>query len=230
VFGWDWGNPPTRLLGMRFQCLSGMVSLLHDALLPVRPTGIAAMFKRMMNRMATSTQLTWEEFERLPDQAGKQELLKGELIELPPAKDRHHNISESIRDLLKAAIEEAHARGQALDLGRAHQEKGYRLGYRNWLQPDVSVTHAGQTAGDYMEGAPAIAIEVVSPNNTPRALAIKTALYFEFGALEVWHFYPDEDRRVVVYVAGAEPVTVRDFVKTALLPGFVLDVQDTLRA
>jgi Uma2 family endonuclease len=180
-----------------------------------------------MDSMATTTLLTWEEFERLPDQPGKRELLKGELIELPPAKHRHHNISERVRDLLKASLDEAHARGDALVLGHAHQEMGYQLGGQSWLQPDVSVTHAGQAAHDYMEGAPAIAIEIVSPSNTPRALARKTQLYFEFGALEVWHFYPDE-RHAVVHVAGAAPVTIRDFVRTPLLPGFALNVPDIL--
>jgi len=33
---------------------------------------------------ATTTRLTFEEFERLPEQPGKRELLKGELIEVPP--------------------------------------------------------------------------------------------------------------------------------------------------
>src|SRR5580700_3772558 len=155
-----------------------------------------------MEWMATSTLLTWEEFERLPDQPGKRELLKGELIELPPAKYRHGNIGERIFIRLYAALEETRARGVAHSLGDAHIEMGYQLGGQSWLQPDVSVTHAGQAAHDYMEGAPAIAIEIVSPSNTPRSLAIKTALYFEFGALEVWHFYPDE-RLAVVHVAGA---------------------------
>jgi Uma2 family endonuclease len=181
----------------------------------------------MMDRMATTTLLTWEEFERLPDDPGKRELLKGELIELPPPKDQHNGSAHRILFRLCATLEEAHARGEALSLGEARLERGYLLGGKNWLQPDVSVTHANQTIKDYAEGSPAIAIEVVSPSNTPRFLAEKTAAYFEFGALEVWHFYPDE-RHVVVHVAGAEPVTICDFVTTPLLPGFTLNVQEIL--
>lgn len=37
---------------------------------------------------APRTSLSFEEFEQLPDQPGKRELLKGELIELPPAEFR----------------------------------------------------------------------------------------------------------------------------------------------
>lgn len=50
---------------------------------------------------ATTTQLTFEEFEKLPDAPGKRELLDGELIELPPPKRRHtltqHRIAEALR-------------------------------------------------------------------------------------------------------------------------------------
>jgi Uma2 family endonuclease len=181
----------------------------------------------MMDRMATTTLLTWEEFERLPEQSGKQELLKGELIELPPPKDRHNKIARTIFLWLYAAVEEAHARGEARGLGEVRIEAGYRLGPRTCLQPDVSVTHAGQTARDYLERSPAIAVEVASPSNTPQKLAKKTAAYFEFGALEVWHFYPAE-RHVVAHVAGADPVTIRDFLTTPLIPGLALDVQEIL--
>ncbi|HTX39190.1 MAG TPA: Uma2 family endonuclease [Bryobacteraceae bacterium] len=178
--------------------------------------------------MATTTVLTWDEFLRLPDQPGKQELVKGELIELPPAKDRHNTLGHRIFFCLHTALEQAHAHGEASGLGEVRMEAGYRLGGQTCLQPDVSVTHAGQRIQDYLQGSPAIAIEVVSPGNTPRALAAKTALYFEYGALEVWHFYPEEGH-AVVQIAGAEPATVRDFVTTPLLPGFALHVQEILR-
>ena len=182
----------------------------------------------IMNSMSATTLLTWEQFEQLPDQPGKRELLKGELSQLRPPKIRHDKIAHKILFRLDAALEHAHAQGQALALGQALHEVGYRLDGRTWLRPDVSVTHAGQSENEYLERSPAIAIEIVSPANTPRALAAKTALYFEFGSLGVWHFYPEEGH-AVVHVAGAEPVTVRDFVTTPLLPGFALNVQEILK-
>ena len=39
--------------------------------------------------MSTTTRMTFAEFEKLPEYAGKQELLNGELIELPPPKLGH---------------------------------------------------------------------------------------------------------------------------------------------
>src|SRR5580658_1188069 len=93
------------------------------------------------------TLLTFEEFEQLPDQPGKCELVRGELIELPPADLKHNRISDRIGDCLKPAVRQAHARGEAPDLGEAFHEMGYLLRQETWLQPDVSVTHAGQPEG-----------------------------------------------------------------------------------
>ena len=50
------------------------------------------------------TLLTFEEFEQLPDQPGKQELIRGELIEMPPADLKHNRISHRIYKRLDTAI------------------------------------------------------------------------------------------------------------------------------
>ena len=44
----------------------------------------------------TAHRLTFGEFERLPDEPGKLELLRGELIDLPPAKRRHNETADRI--------------------------------------------------------------------------------------------------------------------------------------
>src|ERR1700686_5267362 len=90
------------------------------------------------------TLLTFEEFEKLPSRPGKQELLRGELIEMPPAKRKHNKRAERLFLLLHTALAEMHTRGAALQLGEACFEMGYKLGKRSWLIPDVSITHAGQ--------------------------------------------------------------------------------------
>ena len=59
-----------------------------------------------MFRMGTTrTILTFEEFENLPSQPGKCELLRGELLELPAAKLRHNRLSHRIYKRLEAALE-----------------------------------------------------------------------------------------------------------------------------
>src|SRR4051812_33145369 len=114
----------------------------------------------MVSMGPTTATITFEEFERMPEQPGKQELLRGELIELPPADLLHARIARAIFRLVDTALATAQERGQATELGEAFPEVGYKLLNSGYVQPDVSVTHANQPSGKYFEGAPAIAIEV----------------------------------------------------------------------
>jgi Uma2 family endonuclease len=172
------------------------------------------------------TLLTFEEFEQLPDQPGKQELIRGELIEMPPADYKHHLIADRIFGFLKVAIQQAHARGEAGDLGEAFREMGYRLPGEGWLQPDVSVTHSGQRVEKYLIGAPAVAVEVISPSNTAKRIDAKAELYFQFGAREVWRFLPKK-KQVMIQVPGSIRVIAEDSViTTPLLPGLALSVKE----
>ena len=176
----------------------------------------------------TRTLLTFDEFERLPDQPGKRELLKGELIELPPAKLRHNLNAEHIQRRLEAALEAAHSRGKAIGLGRVHHEMGYKLAADTYVQPDVSITQAGQAADEYYLGAPAIAIEIISPSSTAEEIRVKTNLYFQFGALEVWRFHP-KTRDVTVHLPGRSyDLGENDTLTTPLLPGLSLPVREIL--
>jgi Uma2 family endonuclease len=169
---------------------------------------------------------TFEEFEQLPDQPGKQELVRGELIEMPPADYKHHDVSHRIFKLLDSAVEGAHARGEAGELGRVFHEMGYLLPGECWLQPDVSVTHAGQRVEKYLIGAPAIAIEVISPSNTVKRIDAKAQLYFQFGARELWRFFPKK-KQVTIQLPGNVRVIAEDeVITTPLLPGLALAVKE----
>jgi Uma2 family endonuclease len=177
---------------------------------------------------ATTVHLSFQEFEALPDSPGKQELLEGELIELPPAESKHNRVALRTTILLNEALTRAHADAKASELGEACHEMGYLLGPRTWLQPDVSITHAAQMEGKYFEGAPAIAIEIVSPSDRAGELRQKTELYFRFGAREVWRVFPNT-RQVVVDVPGSSSVLgENDTVSTTLLPGLALPVASML--
>jgi Uma2 family endonuclease len=149
---------------------------------------------------------------------------------LPPPDEGHNDISHAILFRLIETLLDAHRRGEAADLGKVRMEAGYRLG-DGWAQPDVSVTHAGQPRErGYLQGAPAIAIEVVSPSNTARHLEAKTELYFAHGAREVWRVY-DDPLRIVIDTGGHYRVLgPEDRVTTPLLSGFALTVRELLDA
>ena len=131
--------------------------------------------------MSVSTLLTEDEFLNLPEFTGKQELLDGELIPLPPATYFHSELSNRLVDTL----------GKLLDKNRVWMVAAYRLRKGRWLIPDVSVSWPDQPIeDDWFQQAPMIAIEIASRGNTGQELEQKTAAYLEGGAAEVWLIYP----------------------------------------
>ena len=172
---------------------------------------------------AVLTHLTFEEFERLPDQVGKLELLRGELIDMPPAKRKHNETAHRILFFLCRLLEDLHARGEAGQLGSVWHEMGYRMGARSWLQPDVSITHPNQESGDYYVGAPAVAIEVISEGNTADAVEGKVAEYLAHGAIEVWVVYPKRGHLWVYTPNGAAAMHKTPF-RSAILADALVDV------
>ncbi len=129
--------------------------------------------------MGAITLLTAEEYLNLPDAPGKHELLDGELISLPVAKKFHNDIALEFWELLKTVLARP----------RVRIAEGYKL-RRGWLIPDVSVTWPAQPASDWFEGAPMIAIEIISRGNSADEIDRKTEAYLDEGAAEVWIVYP----------------------------------------
>jgi len=129
--------------------------------------------------MSAITLLTAEEFLSLPDTPGKQELLDGELISLPPAKNDHSIIAKAFWKLLEAALGES----------RVWFFEGYQL-KRGWLIPDVSVSWPDQPVSGWFQGGPMIAIEIVSRGNTAEEIDRKVGAYLQEGGAEVWMVYP----------------------------------------
>jgi Uma2 family endonuclease len=130
--------------------------------------------------LASAKTLTYEEFMQLPDKAGKQELVEGDLIEVPPPTERHSRIAHRLFRLLDRHLQAGM---------EARMETGYRMGERTCLQPDLSILRSDQPAGKYREGAPVLAVEIISEANRAPDVQRKLALYFEHGAQEVWLIY-----------------------------------------
>jgi len=90
------------------------------------------------------------------------------------------------------------------------------------LVPDVSITRAGQTEGKYLEGAPALAIEVISEANTARTTHRKVREFLANGSREVWVFSP-ETNSVWVF-RGKTGVEIEGALTSELLPGASIDL------
>lgn len=177
--------------------------------------------------MGTTARLTtFEDLFHLPDVPGKRELLSGELVELPPAKRRHNRIAEGIY----LALIQACRRARRQDMGQPHIAMGYRV-TRNpdsWLVPDVGISHPDQPGEDYYEGAPFLAVEVMSESNSEPQIARKREIYFANGASEVWVVDPEAERVRVYRPDQAQEFTGE--LRSEIVPGLRIDLRDLFAA
>lgn len=140
---------------------------------------------------------TLEDLDRLPDDGHRYELLEGELIALPPPMPEHADVAHNIQEDLIPVVRKSR-------LGRVYIELGFKLfkDERTWLIPDVSFVRAQRRLtrrkGEYFEGAPDLAVEVVSPSESARDVQRKVEAYFAAGAKLVWVVYQDPPR-IYVY-------------------------------
>jgi Uma2 family endonuclease len=79
---------------------------------------------------------------------------------------------------------------------------GYRLPNGDVRVPDVSFIRRerlpdGVSPRTFFDGAPDLAIEIISPSEDRADAAAKVAEYLEAGAREVWQVFPDSERVVV---------------------------------
>jgi len=173
--------------------------------------------------MATSTLLTSEQFLAMPDefdQSGnqiRQELIRGEVLIVPPASHLHARININI---IRALIADIGANPQ---LGlQVFAEAPFVATDRDTLVPDASVVGKGRLHPmdeKYVTCGPDLAIEVVS-YDTVKHLKSKVDAYLEGGSKSVWVVYPDA-KSVAVYFGGS----MREFkgdqsIVDPLLPGF----------
>ena len=137
--------------------------------------------------MITKTRkITVAEFWAMADDPGhRYELVDGELIDMDGAP-RHGRMTGHIYALLRTHIT---AFRLPLDLGVS---TGFQMDPYTLRFPDVHITAwermaaYDEDAGGFPAFAPDVAIEVVSPSNTPAALARKAAEYFANGTRAVW--------------------------------------------
>jgi Uma2 family endonuclease len=134
--------------------------------------------------MTVATKLmTADELFRMPDDDFRYELVRGELKKMSPAGERHTDISSEIALRLRSYVRQR-------KLG-----KGYGVGlgfilFRNpdtVREPDASFVRAERVVRTekYFLGAPDLAVEVMSPNDTWPEVLKKKEEYLRAGTQAV---------------------------------------------
>jgi Uma2 family endonuclease len=148
--------------------------------------------------MATTARLlTAADLAALPDDGDQLELLRGEIVRMPPTKPRHGRITSRAVRLLGNHVEED-------DLGLVFDNCGFLLARAPdvVLAPDVAFVRSGrlrdEDLDDYPALAPDLVIEVVSPSDTARDVQDKVLTYLAAGVRLVWVVEP-RGRTVTVW-------------------------------
>ena len=177
--------------------------------------------------------VTLEEYAGLPMHP-RYELVKGVLVELMVASDAHE---ETVMLVGHHMLGHVRPRG----LGKVYgSNRGYVTGPDSPAtsrMPDVSfVSNARLSqpdlAGMLYNGAPDLAVEILSDSNTPAEIAQKIEEYLGAGGRAVWVIDIDV-RTLTVHTTDAPPMTFTDADTVAggdYLPGFICAVADLLPA
>ena len=168
-----------------------------------------------------------EDFERLPPpEHCRYELVDGEVVQLTFPMPIHNLVVGRVFRVLEQFVEE---NGLGIvfpsDTGFVlSREPGTLRG------PDVAFVRGERAAGLNLRanipGAPDLAVEVISPTDTIRAMRYKVDQYIAAGCKAVWVLDP-EKREVEVFEPGARPrvLLAEDSLEHAeLLPGFSIRV------
>jgi len=173
------------------------------------------------------TLITAGQFAALAFPDERVELCEGELIRMSPTGAEHGIVAGNVARILGHHI---YQQGLGTVLTA---EAGFRLSESTVRAPDVSFISAarlaavGRTKG-FFPGAPDLAVEIVSPDDSAGDLAKKIQEYFAAGARLVWVLYPNI-RQLHSYTASSA-VRVLGASETLtgeeMLPGFSVRVAD----
>ena len=169
--------------------------------------------------MVVQTLATVDDLLAIPDDGNRHELLRGEIIVSPSPSYRHGKAQSRFAAVLVRYADET-------GLGVVVTESGFRL-HRDpdtVLGPDVAFIRTDRLPPDaddttYLELAPDLVVEVVSPSNSLAEMHDKVLTYLEAGV-----------RMVLVLEPKRRTVTVHtpDRVARTLVVGETLDGGDVL--
>lgn len=181
-----------------------------------------------MSIMPTPNVTTADQLLALRDPPWRHELWRGELKRMSPAGHDHGDVASRLCGAINA-----HVRSRRL--GRTYAaETGFVLA-RNpdtVLAPDVAFVRTDRLppkgSPGFFPGAPDLAVEVLSPDDTPRKITAKVAAWLEHGTREVWVVDPKR-RTLTVHTANSAPfplahdATLQD---STVLPGFTFQLAE----
>ena len=156
-----------------------------------------------MTQTITYSKLTFEEYLELPHNGQRVELVNGELVELTPPREEHHQIQDFLYDAMRD-----YARQRGLDWKPSVTGRGVQVSADNSYIPDLVVSTAeqrrslramGKASVFPLGNPPLLVVEVISPSTKKKDTEDKLAGYALAKVPEYWMVNP---------VAGCQSVAV----------------------
>jgi len=139
--------------------------------------------------MATTPKvLTYEEWLKMPEAEGIEEVVQGEIRKMPPNKIIHADVVENLSDLLKAQLDRKTVQVRVSTFGLVIRRDPITT-----RVPDIAVFIRQNVVEQdgYIHSAPELVVEVLSPANTRAERTEKLSDYESLGVPEVWVVSPE---------------------------------------
>jgi Uma2 family endonuclease len=163
--------------------------------------------------------LTYADYAAFPDDGRRYELHEGELSVTPSPGIRHQRVKANLFDVLRHHVRD-HQLGELFDA-----PTDCILSDITVVQPDIlfiDAQHVSVVSERAIEGAPTLAVEVLSPSTVQIDRRRKTQLYASHGVTWYWIVDPvrreidayvlaDNSYRLAARLAGIEPMALPPF-------------------
>ncbi len=177
-----------------------------------------------------NVRFTYQDYLLLPEDK-RYEILDGDLYVVAAPTTRHQRISRRIEFALSLYARRTDA-GEMF-----HAPYDVILSEENVAQPDILFVRkerSGVITELNLQGAPDLAVEILSPGTRKKDLEIKKKIYARYGVQEYWVVDPDADTVEILILgdtgyasAGVYDRTQR--LSSALLPDLSLELSDIFR-
>jgi Uma2 family endonuclease len=187
-----------------------------------------------VNVTAETSRKLWTEaeLEALPEDGFIHEVVNGRLVTSPKNNFRHGNIASRLFLALGNYAQQCRL-GVVLD-----SSTGFWMKNRNCRAPDISFVAKGRLSGwqpstqQFFAGAPDLAVEILSPNNTRAEINERLEDFFASGTQIAWIINPDDHAVEVCHSPSRRELIGRGgwLDGERLLPGFRYRIADLFKA
>ncbi len=169
---------------------------------------------------------TYDDLLAIPEDGNRYELILGEIAMSPSPNKKHQRALSRLNNRTSAFVEQ-HQLGEVFFAPFDVKFSPYSV-----VEPDLFYISREKrfTLGDnFVDGAPDMVVEVLSPSNRMQDLVKKAALYAQYGVAEYWVVDPESQTVAVHQWKDGQYVALKPkkgIARSIVLKGFEVSIQE----